>query len=124
MRFFAGITFTAALLAAPVVAYAQTPYDAMRAQVQKCWLVDQGAASARVTVTLGMDMSKDGKVMRDSLELVTSNSKNQEATDTAFEYARRAILRCEGDGYGLPPDQFDQWKRIEMTFNPERMRIR
>ena len=46
------------------------------------------------------------------------------AAETAFQSARRAILRCQGDGYNLPPEKFDQWKRVEMTFNPESMRIR
>ena len=30
----------------------------------------------------------------------------------------------QGDGYRLPPEKFDQWKSVEMTFNPESMRIR
>ena len=44
--------------------------------------------------------------------------------ELAFQAARRAILRCQETGYSLPPDKYEQWKTIEMTFNPEQMRLR
>ena len=40
------------------------------------------------------------------------------------EAARRAIIRCGASGYNLPVEKYDQWRDIEMTFNPERMRIK
>ena len=40
------------------------------------------------------------------------------------EAARRAIIRCSRDGYQLPPDKYAHWRDIEMTFNPERMRLK
>jgi hypothetical protein len=42
----------------------------------------------------------------------------------AFEAARRAIIRCGATGFPLPPEKYDQWRSIEMVFNPERMRIK
>ncbi|MEM6478789.1 MAG: energy transducer TonB, partial [Pseudomonadota bacterium] len=42
----------------------------------------------------------------------------------AFEAARRAIIRCGAKGFDLPSEKYDQWKEIEMTFNPEQMRTR
>jgi len=42
----------------------------------------------------------------------------------AFGAARRAILRCGARGFQLPSDKYAQWRNIEMTFNPERMRNR
>lgn len=42
----------------------------------------------------------------------------------AFEAARRAILRCGATGYDLPAEKYGQWRDIEMTFNPEKMRIK
>ena len=44
--------------------------------------------------------------------------------DAAFGAARRAILLCQKDGFPLPAEKYGQWQEIEMTFNPERMRIR
>ncbi|MEQ9675666.1 MAG: energy transducer TonB, partial [Roseovarius indicus] len=40
------------------------------------------------------------------------------------EAARRAIISCVADGYKVPPEKYDQWRDIEMTFNPEKMRIK
>jgi hypothetical protein len=42
----------------------------------------------------------------------------------AYEAARRAIIICGKNGFPLPADKYDQWRDIEMVFNPERMRIR
>jgi hypothetical protein len=49
---------------------------------------------------------------------------SENATKTAFQAARRAILRCQKDGYKLPVEKYDHWWDIEITFNPEEMRTR
>ena len=41
-----------------------------------------------------------------------------------IEKARRAILRCQRGGFPLPVEKYAQWQQIEMTFNPEGMRLR
>ena len=49
----------------------------------------------------------------------------------AFEKARIAILRaqsgCPGGGQladALPADKFEQWKEVEISFDPNDMRLR
>jgi hypothetical protein len=98
--------------------------DGFRIAVQDCWVVDVGSQAANVTVTIGFDMDRSGRVVSSSLRLLSSEGGSGTAVDTAFQAARRAILRCQGDGYTLPQEKFDQWKTVEMTFNPESMRIR
>ena len=98
--------------------------DGFRIAVQDCWVVDVGSQASNVTVTVGFDMDRSGRVVSSSLRLLSSEGGSGSAVDTAFQAARRAILRCQGDGYSLPPEKFDQWKTVEMTFNPESMRIR
>lgn len=98
--------------------------DGFRIAVQDCWVVDVGSQASNVTVTVGFDMERSGKVIASTLRLLGSEGGDGTAVDTAFQAARRAILRCQGDGYTLPADKFDQWKTVEMTFNPESMRIR
>lgn len=98
--------------------------DAFRVSVQQCWVVDVGSEAANVTVTVAMAMEKDGKVDSGSIRLIASRGGSESATDTAFQAARRAILRCQKDGYSLPVDKYDQWRDIEITFNPEDMRTR
>jgi len=98
--------------------------DALRLAVQGCWVVDPGAQSAGVTVTIAMSMEQNGKVVQSSLRMIDSEGGDSSAVDAAFQAARRAILRCQKSGYDLPAEKYGQWNEIEMTFNPERMRIR
>lgn len=98
--------------------------DGLRLAVQACWNVDPGARWAQTTVTIAMDMTQDGKVVPSSLRMIASEGGDSATADAAFGAARRAILLCQKDGYPLPPEKYGQWQEIEMTFNPERMRIR
>lgn len=98
--------------------------DALRLAVQGCWNVDPGARWAQTTVTVAMDMTQDGKVVSSSLRMIASEGGDTSTANAAFGAARRAILLCQKDGYPLPPEKYGQWQEIEMTFNPERMRIR
>ena len=98
--------------------------DGLRVAVSACWIVDTGSQSADVTVTIGLSMSQDGTVVPGSLELIGAEGGSEDAQRSAFEKARRAILRCEKGGYPLPQDKYEQWKNIEMVFNPDGMRLR
>ena len=98
--------------------------DALRLAVQSCWNVDPGARWAQTTVTVAMDMTQDGKVVTSSLRMIASEGGDASTANAAFGAARRAILLCQKDGYPLPAEKYGQWQEIEMTFNPERMRIR
>lgn len=97
--------------------------DGFRIAVQDCWFVDVGSQAANVTVTVGFDLERSGRVSG-AIRMIAADGGDARAIETAFQSARRAILRCQGDGYALPPEKFDQWKSVEMTFNPESMRIR
>lgn len=98
--------------------------DALRIAVQNCWVVDPGSPAAKVTVTVAMSMTEQGKVADGSLKLKSSEGGDDQAAQVAFDAARRAILRCERDGFDLPVEKYAQWRDIEMTFNPEKMRIK
>lgn len=98
--------------------------DALRVAVQQCWNVDVGGRSANVTVTVGVSLDEAGRVQQGTLRLLASEGGTGDAVEAAFQAARRAIIRCQKDGYPLPRDKYDQWREIEMTFNPEKMRIK
>lgn len=98
--------------------------DGFRLAVQDCWVVDVGSQASNVTVTVGFEMDRSGRVVATSMQMLAASGGDGSAAETAYQAARRAILRCQGDGYTLPPEKFDQWKAVEMTFNPESMRIR
>jgi hypothetical protein len=97
--------------------------DAFRVAVGRCWVVDPGARSAGVVVTVGFSLDQSGRVEGDvrQISAVGGDSATQRA---AFDAARRAVLRCGARGFPLPPEKFGQWRDIEMTFNPEGMQFR
>ncbi|WP_439156492.1 energy transducer TonB [Yoonia sp.] len=96
--------------------------DGFRVSVNRCWNVDPGSVAARVTVEVGFSLDRAGKVEGD-VRLLGSDG-DQSATNTAYEAARRAILRCQSSGYQLPPEKYDQWKDVVITFDPSGMRLR
>ncbi len=99
--------------------------DALRVSVSKCWNVGSlSSAAMATTVVVGVEMSQDGKPVVSSIRMISSDGGTQDAARQAFETARRAIIRCGASGYDLPTEKYDHWREIEMTFNPERMRIR
>ncbi len=99
--------------------------EAFKLAVQSCWVVDVGSQAADVKVTVGFNLDRDGRVNASSLRLVGATGGSGQAAQIAFQSARRAVLRCQGpEGYDLPPEKYDVWKEIEMTFNPQDMRLR
>ena len=98
--------------------------DVFRLAVQNCWVVDVGSQAANVVVTIGFSLDPAGKVVGSSLRLLSAEGGEGAAANSAFEAARRAILRCQKSGYPLPRDKYQQWQDVEMTFNPKNMRIR
>ena len=104
----------------------QGEQEAFKLQVRRCWNVDVGSEAASVSVTIGFDMTPDNRVVSSSLEQVAVSGGSGSAQRTAYEWGRRAILRCqvEGGGYDLPVDKYPQWQHIEVTFNPRDMRVR
>lgn len=97
--------------------------DAFRVAVSSCWNVDVGSEAANVTVTVGFELGRDGVVVGD-VRRIGGSGGSDAAIQTAFGAARRAILRCQSDGFQLPEDKYDQWREVEMTFDPNGMRLR
>ncbi|SEK22808.1 Cell division and transport-associated protein TolA [Roseovarius azorensis] len=99
--------------------------DALRVAVQQCWNVGSLSSEAlATTVVVTVGMAEDGKPKTGSIRMLSSSGGSDAAARQAFEAARRAIIRCGANGFNLPVEKYDQWRDIEMTFNPERMRIK
>lgn len=99
--------------------------DALRLAVQQCWNVGSLSTDAlRTTVVVAVSMAQDGKPNTGSIRMVSFEGGTEGAARQAYEAARRAIIRCGASGFDLPVEKYDQWRDIEMTFNPERMRIK
>ncbi len=99
--------------------------DALRVSVSRCWNVGSlSSAALSTTVVVSVGMAQDGRPDTGSIRMLSSSGGDDTSARQAFEAARRAIIRCGANGYDLPADKYAQWREIEMTFNPERMRIR
>ena len=96
----------------------------LRVAVKKCWEVGSLSSTAlETTVVVAVSLAQDGKPLTSSIRKIGSEGGTAASVEQAFATARRAIIRCGSSGFKLPSDMYDQWKDLEMTFNPERMRI-
>ncbi|MEM6307219.1 MAG: energy transducer TonB [Pseudomonadota bacterium] len=103
----------------------QAEIQGLQFAIQQCWNVGSLSSDAlSTTVVVRFDMSPDARPILNTIQLIGQNGGTAASAQQAFEAARRAIVRCGTQGYGLPEDLYDVWKTIEMTFNPERMRIK
>ena len=99
--------------------------EALRVAVSACWNTGSLSTDAlRTTVVVSVAMSEDGRPKTETIEMVGASGGSGDAARQAFEAARRAIIRCGANGFGLPVDKYATWREIEMTFNPEKMRIK
>ncbi|WP_300032006.1 energy transducer TonB [uncultured Roseobacter sp.] len=99
--------------------------EALRVAVSSCWNVGSLSTDALgTTVVVTVSMAQDGKPVTGSIRMASSSGGNDTAARQAFEAARRAIIRCGARGFDLPAEKYGQWQEIEMTFNPERMRVK
>lgn len=99
--------------------------DALRVAVSQCWNVGSLSTDAlKTTVVVGVSLKENGRPDNGSIRMLSSTGGSASAAKQAYEAARRAIIRCGSKGFQLPPEKYAQWRDIEMTFNPERMRIK
>ncbi|MEE9428707.1 MAG: energy transducer TonB [Paracoccaceae bacterium] len=99
--------------------------EGFRVAVGKCWNVGSLSSEAlATTVIVGVSMGKDGHPNTQSIKMLSFSGGTESAAQRAFEAAKRAIIRCGAKGFDLPLEKYSQWQDIEMTFNPEGMRMR
>lgn len=99
--------------------------NALRVAVGTCWNVGSLSSEAlQTTVVLAVSMNPDATPDINSIRMVSFTGGTEAAARRAYETARRAIIRCGATGFNLPREKYEHWKEINMTFNPENMRIR
>jgi hypothetical protein len=99
--------------------------DALVVAVKQCWNVGALSTDALNTiVTIAVSMGPDGKPDSGSIRMIGVEGGTEASAQQAFEAGRRAIIRCARNGYALPAEKYEQWKEIEITFDPNKMRLR
>ncbi len=90
--------------------------------VQQCWNVPVGLENASgLVVVLSVELSRDGK-LTSSPKLIDPAGTPQGTTRQAFEAGRRALIRCAP--YDLPQEKYEQWRQLEVVFNPKSMVVK
>ena len=93
--------------------------DSLRGHIERCWGLPVGIRKAdEMVVTLRVALRPGGAVQR-----VEVTDKERLKRDPNFEVAAkaaiRAVLRCSP--LPLPPEKYDAWKTILLTFDPWEM---
>lgn len=98
-----------------------TELDVLRQHFRKCWIVPVGVRGAKdLAVEVRMKIGKDGVVKTADIA-----DKGRMGRDPLFrsaaESARRAAMDPRCSPVPLSPEKYEQWKDLEMTFNPKDM---
>lgn len=94
--------------------------DALRRQIQQCWNIPAGARNAEeLVVTVVIDVKPDRTVQ--SAQVADQARMSDPFFRAAAESALRALRNPKCSPLELPEDGYEQWKRIEFTFDPRDM---
>ena len=98
--------------------------DALKSQIYRCWSPPVGAPNAAdLIVDFDLKLNRNGTVgylgmTPGTIARAATNSYTRAAADAAS----RAIYECQGTGYRLPADRYDQWNEINpLRFDPRQM---
>ena len=94
--------------------------DALRAQIERCWIVQAGARYAEdLVVTIRVYLNPDGSLRREPQIVDEDRLAADPFFRAASESAIRAVLKCEP--FKMPVAKYHRWREIELTFDPRKM---
>lgn len=98
-----------------------TEIDAIRRQIARCWIVPNGARDVQdLVVDLEMKLAKDGTVVEAKVADKARMARDQRFR-AAADSAQRAVLDPRCNPLPLNPEKYEEWKSLEMSFNPKDM---
>ena len=98
---------------------------AVMARLKECWNVGVlSSAALETTVFVSFEMTRDGRPIESSLSLDGFEGGIERDAQSAYLAAKRAILKCGNSGYNLPLEKYDLWAKMQIEFDPEKMRIK
>ena len=94
----------------------------MQLAVAECWNLGALSSAALSTiVVVELELTLDAKPVANSIKMLGYEGGNDISAEQAFETARRAILSCGAQEFKMPKDQFETWRRVELTFSTKNM---
>jgi outer membrane biosynthesis protein TonB len=99
----------------------QSELDALRQKLARLWTPPAGARDPQeLVVVFRVKLNPDGKIAPGPWPSLVSSAGNSPIAVAARESAARALNR--GQPYDmLKPEHYEQWKDIEITFDPREM---
>lgn len=98
-----------------------TEMDALRSQLEGCWNVPIGAKDAdNMGVDIFMVINRDRTLQ--AARIVDESRYSRDSFFRALaDSAMRAVRSPNCSPFELPPDKYDTWKQITVTFDPSQM---
>jgi outer membrane biosynthesis protein TonB len=95
--------------------------DLIRQTIRKCWHFPAGLKNAEdLVVDIQMELDQAGNVK--SAKIIDSaRVENDPDFRIAAENAYRAVLDPNCNPLPLPPEKYEEWKELELSFNPKEM---
>jgi hypothetical protein len=107
-----------AAIGAPDVQLSQSEIDALRARISSCWSPPPGIdVNSKLYVVLRVLFKPDGSLAREPVPVEGSASALGPAL---ADSAKRALLLCQPFTM-LKPEHYDQWKDLELKFDPHEL---
>ena len=95
--------------------------DLVRQQIQRCWNLPAGAKDAHtMIIAIRMVMNPNGTVQQARI-LDQSKIGTDPFYRTMAESALRAALNPRCQPFRLPPEKYERWKTMKLTFDPRDM---
>jgi outer membrane biosynthesis protein TonB len=92
--------------------------DVVKQQIEHCWSPSAAAKEAHdLVVDITAQVAEDGRVV--SAQITSTGRMSDPFYRAAAESALRAVLNPQCSPLKLPPDKYEQWKILELTFNPK-----
>jgi outer membrane biosynthesis protein TonB len=92
--------------------------DLVKQQIEHCWSPSAAAKEAHdLIVDITAEVSPDGHVL--TARITSTARMGDPFYRSAAESALRAVLNPQCSPLKLPPEKYEQWKIINMTFNPK-----
>ena len=104
---------------APTAQMSQSEIDALRARISSCWSPPPGIdANSKVYVVLRV-LFKRGRHCSVAIRF-WSKPRRRSLGPALADSAKRALLLCQPFTM-LKPEHYDQWKDLELKFDPHEM---
>lgn len=95
--------------------------DGLKFAIQRCWNVPAGLREAEeLKIVIAAELTAEGDLVGSSVRMIEPANAPDSRYQVAYDAARRALIRCS-PYTDLPREKFEQWRNIEVVFNPEGM---